>query len=217
MARMPWGNHRDRVDGQVSSRLRLPVPMRGTLRKIKNTAVADQATYRRLPARIIRGCDYPINFRHDTRPYPGARRARDSTDRAIGGAQGGSLPRHRREERTPYAGARADAPGWVCAVEADRESADRLTRRPRHHPYIKSRIGVSKQRSATSSARRRSITWRSRAGSSPLSLALRVPQRRICQIIGGRRAITADSALRLGVFRERRGILAPSAGLLRDS
>jgi precorrin-6B methylase 2 len=119
--------------------------MLGTLRKIKNTVVAHRATYRRLLLGIIRGCVYPINFRHDMRLYLGlAERAIRplvtsavrSGDRCYDiGAKDGYYT---------LALARMAARGWVCAVEADGESADRLTETLALNQHIGSKIVVEK-------------------------------------------------------------------------
>jgi precorrin-6B methylase 2 len=119
--------------------------MLGALRRIKNMAVADRATYRRLPLGLIRGCVYPINFRHDTRLYLGlAEReirplmtsAVRSGDRCYDiGAKDGYYS---------LALARMAAPGWVCAVEADRESANRLTRTLGLNNHVESKVVVVK-------------------------------------------------------------------------
>lgn len=103
--------------------------MLGALRaESSNMTVADGATYRRMPLGLLRRCVYPINFRHDTRLYLGlAEReirpivmsAVRSGDRCYDiGAKDGYYT---------LALARMAAPGWICAVEADRESAERLT------------------------------------------------------------------------------------------
>jgi precorrin-6B methylase 2 len=119
--------------------------MLSALRKIKNLTVADRATYRRMPLGIIRGCVYPINFRHDTRLYLGLaeREIRPLVQSAV-----------RKGDRCYDVGAkdgyytlalaRMAAPGWVCAVEADRDSADRLLDTIELNKHIDSRIAVVK-------------------------------------------------------------------------
>ena len=119
--------------------------MLGALRKLKNMAVADRSAYRRLPLGLIRGCVYPINFRHDTRLYLGlaereirpiVRSAVRKGDRCYDiGAKDGYYT---------LALARMAAPGWVCAVEADHDSADRLTETLGLNQQIDSKIVVVK-------------------------------------------------------------------------
>lgn len=55
-----------------------------------------------------------------------------------------------------------------------------------------------------------------RLSSNALARALRVPPGRIIEIVNGKRAISAETALRLGpLFRQRRAVLAGVAGSLR--
>jgi hypothetical protein len=119
--------------------------MLDALRKIKNMVVADRTTYRRLPAGLIRGCVYPINFHHDTRLYLGL------TEREIRPLVTSAVRKGDRcydigakDGYYTLALARMAAPGWVCAVEADRDSADRLMETVELNKHIDSRIAVVK-------------------------------------------------------------------------
>ena len=50
-----------------------------------------------------------------------------------------------------------------------------------------------------------------------LARQIEVPVNRITEIINGQRSVTADSALRLGLVRNQRGVLAQSAEDRRDA
>ncbi len=145
MGGMPWGKYHGGLDAQLGSRLTLSLPILGALRKIKNMAVADRVTYRRLPLGIIRGCVYPINFRHDTRLYLGLaeREIRPIVTSAVRKA-GRCYDIGAKDGYYTLALARMAAPGWVCAVEADRESADRLTHTLALNKHIDSKTVVVK-------------------------------------------------------------------------
>ena len=101
--------------------------MINTLHRIKNALVPDRTSYRRIPFGLARGCTLPINFQHHVRVYLGfsereirrlVRSCIRPGDRCydIGASDG----------YYSLAFARMAAPGWVCCIEADQETARKL-------------------------------------------------------------------------------------------